>query len=164
MLYTIILILFLGFVMPQDPVIPVERATSADWNTDSFWHYPWGRSVTHKGVDIFAEEGTNVLASTQGIVVYEGRMGRGGNVVLILGPKWRFHYYAHLSEIEVRKWERVGASQVIGKVGRTGNAANTPAHLHYSIMTPIPYLWRIDDDVHGWKKMFYLNPIVYFGS
>ena len=50
---------------------------------------------------------------------------------------------------------------VIGTVGNTGNAKTTPAHLHYSIVTMIPYPWRIDDARLGWQKMFYLNPIDY---
>jgi ABC-type polysaccharide/polyol phosphate export permease len=33
--------------------------------------------------------------------------------------------------------------------------------LHYSIVTIFPYVWRIDSDRQGWKKMFYLNPIAY---
>ena len=48
---------------------------------------------------------------------------------------------------------------LIGTVGNTGNAINTPAHLHYAIVTIIPYPWRIDGSKQGWRKMFYLNPI-----
>jgi murein DD-endopeptidase MepM/ murein hydrolase activator NlpD len=78
--------------------MPVEGATKSDYNKDTFWFYPWGKSVTHKGVDIFAKEGTNVKSSTWGIVLYSGKIEVGGNVVLILGPKWRLHYYAHLKD------------------------------------------------------------------
>jgi hypothetical protein len=54
--------------------IPVEGATVADWNRDTFWHHPWGRSGVHKGIDIFAKEGTPVLAATGGVVLYAGTL------------------------------------------------------------------------------------------
>ena len=41
-------------LLPETPRIPVSGATAADWNPQSFWYYPWGRSGTHKGIDIFA--------------------------------------------------------------------------------------------------------------
>ncbi len=46
--------------------MPVAGATISSYNQNSFWAYPWGKSVTHKGVDIFAKEGTAVLSSTGG--------------------------------------------------------------------------------------------------
>ena len=87
--------------------------------------------------------------------------GKGGKYVVILGPKWRLHYYAHLDEITTKPFTLVSHDTVIGTVGNTGNAATTPAHLHYSIATLVPYPWRIDDAPLGWQKMFYLNPIEY---
>jgi len=163
-LITVIIILLTGFLIPQRFVIPVEGAKKGDWNEESFWYYPWGESVTHKGVDIFAKEGTNVVSSTSGFIVYKGEIGRGGLVVLILGPKWRLHYYAHLNEINIGWLNYAGKGEKIGTVGRTGNAKNTPPHLHYTILTIVPYPWRIDSDIQGWKKMFYLNPIEYMNK
>ena len=55
----------------------------------------------------------------------------------------------------------MGHNTQIGTVGNTGNAATTPAHLHYGIGTLIPYPWRIDDAPLGHQKAFYLNPIDY---
>ncbi|MCB9262035.1 MAG: M23 family metallopeptidase [Flavobacteriales bacterium] len=142
--------------------MPVEGATAKDYHSQSFWYYPWGKSVTHKGVDIFAKKGTNVHSATKGFVVYCGQVGLGGNMVLILGPKWRVHYYAHLNEIKTTSFRYVNQQSVIGTVGNSGNAVSKSPHLHYTISTPIPYIWRKDNSVQGWKKMFYLNPIDYF--
>ena len=154
--------IIIGFMIPQSFVMPVEGATQKDYNHNTFWYYPWGKSVTHKGVDIFAKEGTILCSATSGLVVYTGQFSAGGNVVLVLGPKWRFHYYAHLQNINTKSFSWVHKGEKIGTVGISGNAANTPAHLHYSIITPIPYIWRIDSkSPQGWKKMFYLNPIDY---
>lgn len=151
-------IICIGYLLPETFTMPVEGAGKSDYNQESFWYYPWGRSGTHKGVDIFAKEGTNVRAATGGIVIYSGTMGMGGNVVLVLGPKWHVHYYAHLSKQHAETFDSVSSGECIGEVGTTGNAAGKSPHLHYSIATIIPYLWQMDSDHQGWKKMFYVDP------
>ena len=162
LLFAFIIISIIGLLIPQNIIIPVEGATKNDWHPETFWYYPWGKSVTHKGVDIFAKEDTNILSSTNGIVLYTGEVGRGGNVILVLGPKWRLHYYAHIKEIKTKSFRYVKRGSVVATVGTSGNAAGKSPHLHYSIVTLIPYPWRIDKDIQGWKKMFYLNPLDYF--
>ncbi len=159
---TFLIIIILGLILPQNFSMPVEGGSKADYNKESFWYYPWGKSGTHKGVDIFAKEGTNVNSSTSGLVIYTGQLGMGGNVILVLGPKWRLHYYAHLKEIKTTAFSWASRGEVIGTVGTTGNAKGKEPHLHYSIVTVIPYLWRVDSTHQGWKKMFYLNPIEFF--
>lgn len=139
--------------------MPVFGASSADYNQETFWFHPWGSSGTHKGVDIFADEGTELLSSTHGFVLARGTISKGGNFVLILGPKWRLHYYAHLNSISVPLFKRVHPKSIIGEVGNTGNAQGKEPHVHYSIFTLVPYLWNIDTSPQGWEKMFYLNPI-----
>ncbi|MCE3226324.1 MAG: peptidoglycan DD-metalloendopeptidase family protein [Bacteroidetes bacterium] len=163
-LIAVLIILFIGFLIPQDFTMPVKGADKGSYNQKSFWYYPWGKSGTHKGVDIFAKEGTPVTSATSGLVVYCGEISRGGNVVLVLGPKWRFHYYAHLNCIKTSVFSFVTNKKIIGTVGTTGNAKGKSPHLHYSISTLIPYVWRIDGDHQGWKKMFYLDPISYLNN
>lgn len=139
--------------------MPVAGATSADYNHASFWYHPWGASGVHKGVDIFAGKGTAIHPATGGIVLYTGQFKMGGNVVGILGPKWRVHYYAHLDEVKTRNISVVGPDDIIGTVGTSGNAAGKPSHLHYSIITLFPYFWKADDAPQGYRKMFYLDPV-----
>lgn len=153
--------IIIGLLLPQPFQMPVEGATAADYHPDSFWYHPWGRSGTHKGVDIFAHEGTALNASTPGLVLATGSGGMGGNAVVVLGPKWRVHYYAHLKEIDVQPYTWVGQETKLGSVGSTGNAAGKPPHLHYTIATLLPYLWRVDTSPQGWKKMFYLDAADY---
>ena len=156
------LIIAIGFFIPQQLRMPVAGADSVSYHPRSFWYHPWGASGTHKGVDIFARKGTAVNAATGGFVLYTGELSRGGNVVLVLGPKWRVHYYAHLQAIETERFSLVSHGERLGTVGDSGNAKGKPPHLHYSIATLIPYPWRIDDAPQGWKKMFYLDPTAYF--
>lgn len=153
-----LVVIFTGYLLPEHFTMPVKGAHRNDYNQESFWYYPWGRSGTHKGVDVFAKEGTDVCSSTGGVVVYSGTMGIGGNVVLVLGPGWKVHYYAHLRERKAGVLDFVSSGETIGSVGTTGNAAGKAPHLHYSILTLVPYVWQIDSDHQGWKKMFYIDP------
>ena len=147
-----------GFLFPGDMVIPVSGASKKDWNPHSFWHHPWGASGVHKGIDIFARNGAPVLSAQTGVVVYQGTLSLGGNVVAIIGPKWRICYYAHLESASVRKWQYVRRGEVIGVVGATGNAKGKPAHLHFAVITAIPYVWRLEVGTYGWGKIYFLNP------
>jgi peptidoglycan LD-endopeptidase LytH len=158
-LLNFILLVLIGFCLPQKFCFPVERAGKKDFSQDSFWYYPWGKSGTHKGVDIFSPVGTAVRSATGGLVVYCGEINRGGNVVFILGPKWRLHYYAHLSKIKSALFNLVSSGEKIGEVGTSGNAKGKSPHLHYSINSLIPLPWQIDGSRQGWKKMLYVNPI-----
>ena len=92
-------VLLAGFVLPERLAIPVQGASEQDWNHHTFWHEPWGKSGVHKGIDIFSNAGTPVISSTYGVVVFKGKIRLGGNVIAVLGPKWRVHYYAHLQRL-----------------------------------------------------------------
>ena len=154
-------IVLIGMLLPQNLKMPVVGADSNDYNHQTFWYEGWGTSIVHKGVDVFAKRGTSVHSATWGVVLATAERGKGGKFVVILGPNWRLHYYAHLDEIRTKPFSFVTQESEIGTVGNTGNAITTPAHLHYGIATMIPYPWRIDDAPLGWQKMFYLNPIDY---
>ena len=155
---TILVLLLIYSLWPQHPVIPVQGATSRDWNARSFWFEPWGVSGVHKGIDIFAREGAPIISPVPGIVVFTGHLPRGGNVLVLLTTQWRVHYFAHLKNIDATLGQPVSTGEVLGTVGTTGNAAGKPAHLHYSVITLMPYLWRWDHSTQGWKKIFFLDP------
>jgi len=151
-------VILLGFAIPERLVIPVYGATQYDWNHNTFWYSPWGASGVHKGIDIFGSAGTPVIASTSGVVIFRGEFTISGKMLVILGPKWRIHYYSHLQDYNVSWGDVVCRSENIGAVGTSGNAKGKPPHLHYTIFSLIPYLWRWDVAPQGWKKIFFLNP------
>lgn len=158
---TVMVAILAGFMLPEPVAIPVKNATAKDWHKDTFWYEPWGSSGVHKGVDIFASEGTPVIAATHQWILYQGEIAKGGKVVLALGPKWRIHYYAHLADITAQAG-LVARGEPIGTVGSTGNAKGKASHLHYSLVSVLPIPWRMDTTTQGYKKAFYLNPIEYF--
>jgi murein DD-endopeptidase MepM/ murein hydrolase activator NlpD len=157
-LLIILAILLLPLLIPESAVLPVAGASSRDWNPQSFWYEPWGASGVHKGIDIFAPMGKSVVASVPGVVIFVGQLGSGGNVVAVLGPKWRIHYYAHLRSSEVGALSFVSRGQVLGSVGTSGNAAGKPPHLHYAVLSLLPRPWRFSKGTQGWKRMFFVDP------
>lgn len=156
--HIIFLIFIIILFLPEFATIPVQGARQQDWNAESFWYEPWGKSGVHKGIDIFGKKGTPILSATYGIVIFKGELPLGGNVVLALGPKWRLHYYAHLQSDAVFIGKPLAIGTTIGTLGDTGNAKGKPPHLHYSLVTLVPYFWRVDSSTQGWKKMFFLDP------
>ncbi len=155
--YCLLGLFFLGLAAPENPIIPIQGFPRGALNPDSFWTCPWcGPDSVHWGLDMIFDRGTPVLAATSGIVIYRGWHSKAGQVVAILGPKWRVHYYGHLDGYRTHWGAPVLQGSVIGIVGNTG-PSDLP-HLHYSIISPIPYVWRWDGDKLGWWKMFFLNP------
>jgi len=161
----IILVLFLlGFILPEPITIPVENATNKDWHPKTFFYGPWGTSGVHKGVDIFAKLDTPVIAATNQLILYRGQINKGGKVIVAIGPKWRIHYYAHLSTIDHNAGLLVSVGSKIATVGDSGNAKGKAPHLHYSLLSLLPLPWLADNSTQGYKKAFYLNPIEYFSN
>ncbi len=161
-LLILLLIIATGLVLPTTNLIPVKGASNKDWNKDTFWYEPWGISGVHKGVDIFSEKDTDIISPGYGLVLYTGEISLGGKVIISLNSKWRLHYFAHLNSINTTPGAFIRAGEPIGSVGSSGNAAGKQPHLHYSIITLIPYFWLIDNSTQGWKKMFFLNPLQHF--
>ncbi|HIP94554.1 MAG TPA: M23 family metallopeptidase [Leucothrix sp.] len=153
------LIFGLGFLVPEDYQMPVLGATQKDWNPKSFWYYPWGRNRVHKGIDIFAKASTPIVAPTGGFILFSGENSLGGNVILMLGAKWRLHYFAHLKEIKTKRFKLVTAGQTIGIVGSTGNAKGKQPHLHYSIKSLFPRFWQYDiSQRKSLERIFFIDP------
>lgn len=146
---------FTGTIRPtaiaNSPIryFPVVGADPSD--IGSFYGDPRdGGTRLHQGVDIFAPQGTPILAGIRG--EFE-RVSNplGGISYTIQGPAGRI-YGAHLSGYaDVPTGTQVRPRQVIGYVGRTGNARTTPPHLHFQFdpgprdayVDPLPYLSRV---------------------
>ena len=155
LLWCLIAFLTVDMLLPTKIQNPVEGRGKESYNPKSFWH-PWGDHM-HAGIDIFAKKGTNVHPAISGIVVATAHdMKIGGNCVLIFSSGLRFHYYAHLSEIDTHIGAFVTKNSIIGKVGDTGNAKGKPSHLHYGISSIVPQGdWRWEAK----QLLFYINPI-----
>jgi len=106
----------------------------------------------HEGNDIFARQGTPIVAVLAGIIRYS-TTGIGGNNAHLTDAHGDYFYYAHMVRFAagLHSGDHVARGQVIGYVGETGDAAGTSPHCHFEIhpdggpaVDPYPYLeaWR----------------------
>lgn len=86
----------------------------------------------HTGLDFPAGAGAPVSAAGYGCVSFAGWDAGGyGNTVAVRHRLGMVSMYAHLSRIDVRHGQCVGAGRRLGAVGSTGNA--TGPHLHFEL-------------------------------
>jgi murein DD-endopeptidase MepM/ murein hydrolase activator NlpD len=90
-----------------------------------------GASSFHPAIDIGAPLGTPVKAAAAGVVIYTGRLGGLGNVVIVDHGGGTITEYGHLSKILTQKGASVGQGAVIAQVGSTG--ISTGPHLDYRV-------------------------------
>ena len=129
----------------RDPIVPALKFPVPRGILTSPFGHRWGRF--HQGLDIAAPVGRQVLACAGGRVVFTGtrkKFRRYGNTVLIDHGRGVYTYYAHLSDILVKKNQAVRQGQKIALVGETGRA--TGPHLHLEVRVA--------------NKMY--NPLAYF--
>lgn len=120
--------------MPKPVMLPVPVDGVGARQLRDTWDGARSEGRKHEGIDIFAKRGTLVLSTTEGIVTDVGTNRLGGLVVWVMGPGRQYHYYAHLDRYaDVEAGMRIPAGRVLGYVGNTGNAENTPPHLHYGV-------------------------------
>jgi murein DD-endopeptidase MepM/ murein hydrolase activator NlpD len=95
------------------------------------WGAPRSGGRTHKGTDVFAPYGSPAFAVVDGVIDKVGDGGLGGITLWLRADSGDRYYYAHNAANVVRTGQRVRAGQVIAYVGTSGNAASTPAHIHF---------------------------------
>jgi murein DD-endopeptidase MepM/ murein hydrolase activator NlpD len=118
----------------------------------------------HHGEDIFSPLGTPLLAVADGTVFSVGWNDIGGWRLWLRDRVGNEFYYAHLSAYSplAVNGRQVEAGDVLGFMGKTGDAEFSPVHLHFEIhpvsllslgydgaVAPYPYLnaWRRAEDV-----------------
>ncbi|MFQ5947285.1 MAG: murein hydrolase activator EnvC family protein [Acidimicrobiia bacterium] len=113
-----------GFICPvQGPVSFIND-----------WGFPRSGGRTHKGTDLFAPRGTDLVAVGDGVVsTGTGRLG--GITTWLRADHGVSYYYAHLDGYApgIGEGTRVTRGQVVGYVGDTGNARGGAYHLHFGI-------------------------------
>jgi murein DD-endopeptidase MepM/ murein hydrolase activator NlpD len=139
--------MYYSITLSVTPVLlnPVKGASNK--SIGSFYGDPRdGGKRKHEGVDIFAPKGTPVVAPTDGVVTSVGNSPLGGKTVWMNDVKrGHAYYFAHLDSQIVRRGMKIKQGDAIGLVGNTGNAKNTPSHLHFGVYQrqskdPIAYI------------------------
>lgn len=92
----------------------------------------FGGRRLHKGIDIGAPGGANIVAADYGVVAYaQYNTGGFGKCVVINHGSDLMTLYAHMSNYYVYVGQEVRKGQVIGAVGSTG--WSTGNHLHFQV-------------------------------
>jgi murein DD-endopeptidase MepM/ murein hydrolase activator NlpD len=91
---------------------------------------------THIGFDVTASCGTPLAAARAGTVVksaFDPRLD--GNFIVIRGlGERRKYWYSHMARPSgFDRGDQVQTGDIVGHIGRTGNAASTPCHLHFEL-------------------------------
>lgn len=107
-----------------------------------------GDGVAHTGINIEVPEGTSVLASEGGTVLYASDgLKIYGQLVLLRHDNGMVSAYAHNSHLLVKKGERVKKGQVIAVSGATGNVETPQLHFelrqHASAVDPLRMLPKL---------------------
>jgi murein DD-endopeptidase MepM/ murein hydrolase activator NlpD len=115
----------------------------------------------HHGDDLFAPLGTPVVAVARGTLSLVGWNRLGGWRLWLTDTKGNSFYYAHLAGYA--RWilthHHVRAGQVVGFLGRTGDAFTTTPHLHFEIHPHQPAYVKLGYDgavdpttyLHKWR-------------
>lgn len=131
----------IAVVIIEDFSIPFESNTNFSVSSlFGFRNDPFGSGETkfHTGIDLATSCGTNIVASSDGIIQKVGYSETGlGNYVYIkhqTNNAILYSAYGHMLDdsIIVKEGEDIKKGQKIGQVGSTG--ASTGCHLHFQVM------------------------------
>jgi len=104
------------------------------WLTSTFGYRssPFtGRREMHKGLDIATRSGTPIIAPADGLVVFSGREGGFGNMIVIDHGYGITTRYGHCSVLDAKLGQKIKRGDVIARVGNTGRS--TGPHVHYEV-------------------------------
>lgn len=108
---------------------PLENDISTRFGTKRIMNRKW--ISVHKGIDIKGQEGEEIRASNNGMVVLAEELFFGGNTVIIDHGQGIHTIYMHLSKTNVKPEDTVSKGDVIGLVGSSGRSIGP--HLHFGV-------------------------------
>lgn len=129
-------------------IIPIEDFTLPKTGaTVGKKMHPFYKTITqHTGLDLVTSTGTKVMATADGVVssVVKSPKGKGNQVFIDHGNGY-VTTYSHLTNIVVKKGQKVKQGTTVGRVGTSGTVF--APHLHYEVifndefMNPIDYFF-----------------------
>ena len=110
---------------------PVEFSRISSRFSSGRKHPVLNKIRAHKGVDYAASRGTPIKSVGDGKVIFKGRKGGYGRVVILQHGSKYTTLYAHMKSYnrKIKQGSRIKQGQIIGYVGSSGLA--TGPHLHY---------------------------------
>ena len=118
-------------------IMPVETPVSiADYSESMVWCSTLGRFSSHKAIDFFAEEGTDVLAVYDGVIEsVESTFLQGVTITIDHGNGLKTVYNSLVDGEQVFVGQTVSQGDKIGEVSVTNRQEDKDgAHLHFEVM------------------------------
>lgn len=137
--FTVYIILSLSFLDKHYFACPVgyrgDFIIRSDGMGDGFFGTRRSGRRMHQGIDLLAGIGEPVLAARSGVVLQAKNNKGMGNYIVLRHSDSLTTIYGHLLKIFVRQNQFVRQGELIGLIGKTGNAnySNMQAHLHCEI-------------------------------
>lgn len=108
------------------------------YETQAFGAYRKASNGYHQGWDLRGTAGTPVYATANGIVVYAGRCGTWGGLVIVehkVGSAYVVSLYGHLraDTLKVKAGWAIGQGRLIGYLGNPKQNGGWAEHLHFEI-------------------------------
>ncbi|MBR5598311.1 MAG: peptidoglycan DD-metalloendopeptidase family protein [Lachnospiraceae bacterium] len=97
-----------------------------------------GASTNHKGIDLAAPYGTDILASASGTVTTSTHSNSAGNYIVIAHGNGISTVYMHCSALLVSVGDNVEQGEIIARVGSTGYSSGN--HLHFGVIKSGTYV------------------------
>ena len=100
----------------------------------------------HYGIDFAAPTGTPVYATGDAKVKISGNSSSFGKYIVLDHGYGYETLYAHLSKLDVKKYQKIKRGFKIGEIGNTGRSVGP--HLHYEVhknkqkLNPINYYYK----------------------
>lgn len=104
-----------------------------------------GKLAMHEGMDFAGKDGSDIVATAQGVVTYADERWGYGKLVEINHGNGLSTRYAHCKDILVKPGDIVKPGQVVAKMGSSGRS--TGPHVHYEVLkngrqvNPRPYIY-----------------------
>ncbi len=110
-------------------LLPCKGIKTSGYGTRTLF----GETSLHKGCDIAAPDGTEIICAAEGKVLYAGENGNGYGIHVIVEHTDGYStLYAHMRKACVSTGDEVLMGQKLGEVGLTG--MTTGYHLHFEVL------------------------------
>jgi len=133
-------------VSMEQAILDLAYCTPTDGVISSGFGYRQGTGRFHYGVDLAAEQGSEIRSFADGTVTVVGESSSYGKYCIVEHDHGCSTLYAHCSRIGVASGAAVKRGQKLGEVGETGMA--TGPHLHFELQ----------------QNGVYLNPVYYVSA
>lgn len=103
----------------------------------------WYGVLGHRGVDLdfkYEPLPSPVTGVVRAVVYDPLNKRQTGQCIFVTDARGAVHVFAHMRQIDVSTGQSIKRGDRLGVTGNTGTITSGP-HLHYEVITPVPFRW-----------------------